>query len=83
MMVQTDLIREDRTVATLHSLNEAAVQRSATTRMLTFDTRVNGRPLSRYPADGIMVSTPTGSTGSRRSRRSPASSTRGAPSRSR
>ena len=62
MMVQTDLIREDRTVATLHSLNEAAVQRSATTRMLTFDTRVNGRPLSRYPADGIMVSTPTGST---------------------
>lgn len=62
MMVQTELIREDRTVAVLHSLNEAVVQRSATTRMLTFDTRVNGRPLSRYPADGVMVSTPTGST---------------------
>ena len=62
MMVQTELIREDRTVATLHSLNEAVVQRSATTRMLTFDTRVNGRPLSKYPADGVMVSTPTGST---------------------
>ncbi|MBS1714791.1 MAG: NAD(+)/NADH kinase [Armatimonadetes bacterium] len=62
MMIQTDLIREDKVVATLHSLNESAVQRSATTRMLTFDTRVNGRLLARYPADGVMVSTPTGST---------------------
>ena len=62
MMVQTELIREEKVVATLHSLNEAAVQRSTTTRMLTFDTRVNGRNLSRYPADGVMVSTPTGST---------------------
>ncbi|MBS1721752.1 MAG: NAD(+)/NADH kinase [Armatimonadetes bacterium] len=62
MMIQTELVREDRIVATLHSLNESAVQRSATTRMLTFDTRVNGRQLSRYPADGVMVSTPTGST---------------------
>lgn len=62
MMVQTELIREDRVVATLHSLNEAAVQRSATTRVLTFEVRVNGRRLSRYPADGVMVATPTGST---------------------
>jgi len=62
MMIQTELIREDRVVATLHSLNEAAVQRSATTRVLTFDVRVNGSRLSRYPADGVMVATPTGST---------------------
>lgn len=62
MMIQTELVREEKTVATLHSLNETAVQRSATTRMLTFDTRVNGRQLSRYPADGVMISTPTGST---------------------
>lgn len=62
MMVQTELIRADRTVATLHSLNEAVVQRSATTRVLTFDVKVNGRSLARYPADGVMVATPTGST---------------------
>lgn len=62
MMVQTELIREGRTVATLHSLNESVVQRSATTRILTFDVKVNGARLSRYPADGVMVSTPTGST---------------------
>lgn len=62
MMLQTQLLREGRVVATLHSLNEAAVQRSATTRVLTFDVQVNGHPLSRYPADGVMVATPTGST---------------------
>lgn len=62
MMVQTELIRGDRSVATLHSLNESVVQRSATTRILTFDVRVDSARLSRYPADGVMVSTPTGST---------------------
>ncbi|MES1227389.1 MAG: NAD(+)/NADH kinase [Armatimonadota bacterium] len=62
MMVQTELIRNERVVATLHSLNESAVQRSATTRILTFEVKVNGRLLSRYPADGVMVATPTGST---------------------
>ncbi len=62
MMVQTEILRGDKVVATLHSLNETAVQRSATTRMLTFEVLVNGKILSRYPADGVMVATPTGST---------------------
>lgn len=62
MMLQTDLLREERVVASLHSLNEAVVQRSATTRVLTFEVKVNGYRLSRYPADGVMVATPTGST---------------------
>ncbi len=62
MMVQTDLIRGDRVVASLHSLNESVVQRSATTRLLTFDVLVNGQLMARYPADGVMVATPTGST---------------------
>lgn len=62
MMVKTELIREGQIVATLHSLNETVVQRSATTRALTFEVIVNGIVLSEYPADGVMVSTPTGST---------------------
>ncbi len=62
MMVQTELRRGERVVATLHSLNESAVQRSATTRLLTFEVRVNQQTLARYPADGVMVATPTGST---------------------
>lgn len=62
MMVKTELVREGKTVATLHSVNEAAVQRSVTSRMLDFLVTVNGRHLASYPADGVLVSSPTGST---------------------
>lgn len=62
MMVQTELIRSGQVVATMHSLNEAALQRAATTRMLTFEVMVDNERLTRYPADGVMVATPTGST---------------------
>jgi NAD+ kinase len=62
MMVKTELIRGNEIVAVLHSLNESVVQRSAATRMLTFDVHVDGSLVSRYPADGVMVATPTGST---------------------
>lgn len=63
MMLQTDLIRGDHTVATIHTLNESILQRIITDRMLTFGVEVNGHHLTSYPADGVMVSTPTGSTG--------------------
>lgn len=62
MMVKTELLRAGEPIAELHSLNEAVVQRSATTRMLTFDVIVDGSQVSRYPADGVMVASPTGST---------------------
>ncbi len=62
MMIKTELVRGNEVVAELHSLNESVVQRSAMTRMLTFDVHVDGSQVSRYPADGVMVSSPTGST---------------------
>lgn len=62
MMLQAELIRNEQVVATLHSLNEAVLQRAATTRMLHFEVTVDGHMLTRYPADGVMVATPTGST---------------------
>ena len=38
------------------------MQRAATTRMLDFEITVDGKFLTQYPADGILVATPTGST---------------------
>jgi len=63
MMIQTDLIRNGKTVAAVHSLNEAVIQRAVTVPMLTFRVSVDGWLLNTYPADGVIVSTPTGSTG--------------------
>lgn len=63
MMLQVELLRHGKSVATLHALNEAVLQRAATARMLNFEVTVNGRFLNSYPADGVLVATPTGSTG--------------------
>ena len=44
------------------ALNEATVEKSARARMLEVVVEVDGRPLSSFGCDGIVVSTPTGST---------------------
>jgi len=45
------------------ALNEIAVSRKNTTSMITVDTKLNGEYLTSYWSDGLIVSTPTGSTG--------------------
>jgi len=45
------------------ALNEITVSRKNTTSMITVHTNVNGEFLTSYWADGLIVSTPTGSTG--------------------
>ena len=45
------------------ALNEVTVARKDTTSMITIITYLNGEYLTSYWADGLIVSTPTGSTG--------------------
>lgn len=45
------------------ALNEVTVSRKNTTSMISVDTLLNGERLTNYWADGLIVSTPTGSTG--------------------
>jgi len=45
------------------ALNEIAVSRKNTTSMITVETNLNNEYLTSYWADGLIVSTPTGSTG--------------------
>ncbi|MEO0026767.1 MAG: hypothetical protein RL716_98 [Actinomycetota bacterium] len=44
------------------ALNEATIEKSARERMLEVVVEVEGNPLSTFGCDGIVVSTPTGST---------------------
>ena len=62
MMLQAELLRANKVVATLHALNETILQRATTARMMTFHVAVDGHGLTSYPSDGIIVATPTGST---------------------
>ncbi len=45
------------------ALNEITISRKDTTSMITVETYLNGEYLTSYWADGLIVSTPTGSTG--------------------
>lgn len=45
------------------ALNEISVSRKDTTSMITIETTINGEYLNSYWADGLVISTPTGSTG--------------------
>ena len=45
------------------AMNEVSVSRKDTTSMITIETYLNGEYLNSYWADGLIISTPTGSTG--------------------
>lgn len=45
------------------ALNEIAISRKNTTSMITVETRLNDEYLTSYWSDGLIISTPTGSTG--------------------
>lgn len=44
------------------ALNEATVEKAARERMLELTAEIDGRPLSTWGCDGVVIATPTGST---------------------
>ena len=46
-----------------YALNEVSINRKDTTSMLSIETSINDQSLTTYWADGLIISTPTGSTG--------------------
>ncbi|WP_431779864.1 NAD kinase [Microbacterium aurantiacum] len=52
----------DEVIYETWALNEATVEKASRERMLEVVIEVDGRPLSSFGCDGVVVSTPTGST---------------------
>lgn len=44
------------------ALNDVVISRGIASRLIELDVRVDGEPLTRYRCDGLIVSSPTGST---------------------
>ncbi len=44
------------------ALNDIVISRGAVSRLISLDVSVNGEPITRYRCDGLIVSSPTGST---------------------
>jgi NAD+ kinase len=62
MMVHGDVIRGGSVVFTGFGLNDVVVSKGASARMLRIETKFGDEHLATYPADGVIVATPTGST---------------------
>ncbi len=61
-MVDCELVRQGRKIASYSALNDVVVTKSELARMIDLDTHVDNHFVAAYKADGLIVSTPTGST---------------------
>jgi len=62
MRLRASVVRGGRETARHDLLNEIVINKSALARILTIDVTVNGRSVTTYKSDGLILSTPTGST---------------------
>lgn len=63
MMLVGSVLRDGQEICRAHALNDVVVNRFGHLTVLAYEVSVNGQKLNHYQADGMIVSTPTGSTG--------------------
>ncbi len=63
IMLDVQVRRAGAEVFTFTILNDAVVTKDALARIIDIETYVNGEYVTTYKADGLILSTPTGSTG--------------------
>lgn len=61
-LLHAELIREGRAITHADALNDVVVHKRDVARMVEVEARVDQRLLTTYRADGVIISTPTGST---------------------
>jgi NAD+ kinase len=61
-MLRAELWREDALLSSYEALNEVVVSKGDIARMAGFAVELDGKSVARFRADGVIVSTPTGST---------------------
>ncbi len=63
LILAWETLRAGRVLRTGHAVNDVVVGRGAPARILSLEACVNGRLLGRVRCDGLIVSTPIGSSG--------------------
>ena len=63
MMLEVTVTRGDQEISHCQVLNDAVINKGALARIIELEARVNDDFLTNFKADGLIISTPTGSTG--------------------
>lgn len=63
MMLQAEIVRNERLIASYRVLNDVVINKGALARIIELEAHLDAAFLSRFRADGLIVSSPTGSTG--------------------
>ena len=62
VMLESQVLRGDQTLQGARALNDAVLNKAALARIVDLELRVEGEFVCNYKADGLIISTPTGST---------------------
>jgi len=63
ILLRAEILRGGQVIYQQRALNEAVVSKSSLARIADFDLEVDGSYVCSYKADGLIIATPTGSTG--------------------
>jgi NAD+ kinase len=61
-LLATEVVRDGQVVAAYEALNDAVLTKASIARMIDLDAHVDEQFVCAYKADGLIISTPTGST---------------------
>jgi NAD+ kinase len=61
-LLAVELLALDGRVESFHALNDVVISRGELSRLVKIQVRIDGEVLTDYNADGLIISTPTGST---------------------
>jgi len=62
MLLDVEVLKSGETVAKYRALNDAVINKGALARIIDLEISINAQPMLLTRADGLIISTPTGST---------------------